>query len=116
MDEIPRIYHIVDEAQWKNSSDPWHVDTLDSDGFIHCSFRSQVAGTLQRYFGNAPGIAVLELNPLLTGSEMKVEPGSGGEVTATGDPELFPHLYGPLPHACVIRVCRVSEFLPETLL
>lgn len=107
-----RIYHIVVREVWESSGDLWRPETFDSDGFIHCSYRRQVGVTLERYFKETPGIAVVEFDPFLTGSVVTAEPGTGGEKNADGTPELFPHLYGSLPRSAVTAVLETDYFLP----
>lgn len=117
-----RIYHIVETGQWSGGAenrapDPWEPVSLRDDGFIHCSFHQQVAGTLRTFFtdqtGNlVEGLSVLEIDPFLTDAVIRAEPGTDGETDLTGAPELFPHLYGPLPRRAVTAVCTAEEFLP----
>lgn len=117
--KTPRIYHIVSRREWTTGSDPWAPAGLAREGFIHCSYRHQVGPTLRRFFaakdGTIPeGLSVLEIDPFRTGAVIHAEAGTGGEVTPDGEPELFPHLFGPIPRGAVMAVLPVTEFLPYT--
>lgn len=115
-----RIYHIVTRRDWAAGSDPWAPAGLATEGFVHCSYRHQVGPTLRRFFAAEDctlpeGLSVLEIDPFLTGAVVRAEAGTGGETTPDGRPELFPHLFGPIPRAAVTAVLAVTEFLPYTL-
>jgi uncharacterized protein (DUF952 family)/GNAT superfamily N-acetyltransferase len=114
--KTPCIYHIVARRDWETGPDPWAPPGLATEGFIHCSYHHQVGPTLHRFFagpdGTLPeGLSVLEIDPFLTGAVVRAEAGTGGEMTAEGRPELFPHLYGELPRAAVTAVRPVTEFV-----
>ncbi|MDA3947656.1 MAG: DUF952 domain-containing protein, partial [Spirochaeta sp.] len=117
-----QIYHIVNTLEWfgaagNGAPDLWAPASLPKDGFIHCSYHHQVAVTLRRFFtdisGNlADGLSVLEIDPFRTDAVIRAEAGTGGETDPSGELELFPHLYGPLPRAAVTAVLNVAAFLP----
>jgi uncharacterized protein (DUF952 family) len=66
------------------------------DGFIHFSTAEQAAETARRHFRGQDGLVVLAVQAEALGAMLKWEPSRGGA--------LFPHLYGPLPAACVVEV------------
>jgi uncharacterized protein (DUF952 family)/predicted N-acetyltransferase YhbS len=117
------IYHIVDAGLWESGEDPWVPSSFEVDGFIHCSYHRQVGPTLRRFFSLEPagaeaeagtvrpGLAVLEIDPFRTDAVIRAEAGTGGEVDPDGKPELFPHLYGPLPRRAVTAVRETRDFL-----
>ena len=76
-------------------------DSLASEGFVHCSWGRQVAGTVDRHFGGVPDLLVLELDPGALGGAELVEEDTAG----TG--AVFPHVYGPVPLAAVREVFRL---------
>jgi uncharacterized protein (TIGR02246 family) len=88
------IHHLAIEANW----DPTAVDyrqstierTLAEEGFIHCSFATQVAVTAAKFYAGRDDVVLLTIDPALVPSEIKVEGG-------------FPHIYGPLPREAVIQ-------------
>jgi uncharacterized protein (DUF952 family) len=66
-----------------------------ADGYIHLSTANQVQGTLDKHFAGQAGLVIAEID--LTGLDdlIKWEISRGGA--------LFPHLYGVLSMANVLR-------------
>ncbi len=95
------IYHIASEKTWLDALEfgEYLHPSLGSEGFIHCSTRSQVVSTANRYFHGQDGLVLLAIDPALTAAEIRYEP-SGGED--------FPHLYGPLNLDAVVEVIRLQ--------
>lgn len=96
------IYHITAREDWEAALDEgvYLADSLQSDGFIHCSTGAQVFDTANLWFAGQRGLLLLEILPEQTGAEIRYEGVPGGA--------LFPHLYGPLPLAAVTRVLRLE--------
>jgi len=69
--------------------------TLEQEGFIHCSTRTQMAETANRFYGDLDQLVVLTIDPRLVGSSIVWEP------PAPSLDVLYPHIYGPLPIAAV---------------
>lgn len=67
-----------------------------TDGFIHCSARHQIEGTLAAHFGDVHRIALAVIDAGKLGASLKWEKSRGGED--------FPHIYGPLPFTAILRV------------
>lgn len=72
-----------------------------ADGFIHCSARAQVAGTLQAHYAGADRLAVAEIDATALGEALKWETSRGGED--------FPHVYGVIPWSAVRTVHLISR-------
>jgi uncharacterized protein (DUF952 family) len=89
------IYHLATPAAWNNTAHDYRADSLDSEGFIHCSFADQVARSANRFYAGADALLVLHIDPQRLTSPLKVE--------AAGSGELFPHVYGPINRAAVVR-------------
>ncbi len=91
------IYHITQQSAWIAAKDKpaYCGDTLDREGFIHCSTRGQVPATAHRYFHGVHGLVLLEIE---TGS---LTVPLRYEESASGD--CFPHIYGPLNRGAVRR-------------
>lgn len=64
------------------------------EGFVHASFRSQLAGTLAVHFAGAAHVELLRLDPRALGARLVVEPSRGGR--------MFPHIYGEIEPADVV--------------
>jgi len=96
------VYHITAREDWEAALDQgsYLADSLQTEGFIHCSTGAQVMATANLWFPGRRGLLLLEIAPEQTGAEMRYEGVPGGE--------LFPHLYGALPLAAVTRVLRLE--------
>jgi len=71
------------------------------DGFIHCSARRQIAGTLEKHYAKASRLAVAEIDAAALGDALKWEASRGGA--------LFPHVYGIIPFSTVRAVHLVTR-------
>ena len=104
-----RIYHLALASEWeaaRAAGEPYRRSTigrsLDDEGFVHCSFREQLAATAERFYAGRDDVVVLVLDTDRLTSPLVVEPPVG----ADADPgaEEFPHVYGPLDLAAVVAV------------
>jgi uncharacterized protein (DUF952 family) len=90
------ILHITQQGQWSAAKDlgSYRGNTLDSEGFIHCSTIDQVAGSANRFFVGQQDLVILVIDVGLVQPEIKYE----------GEPDnLFPHIYGALNINAVVR-------------
>src|SRR5687767_12068688 len=102
----PPIYHLVTPPLWESApEEDYRAGSLDSEGFIHCSFAHQVAWAANRFYATADDLLVLEIDPARLTSPLRVEPPTG----AAADAERFPHVYGPLNRAAVVRAHPLSR-------
>lgn len=85
------IYHIANKEDWQKAQKTatYVCDSLQSEGFIHCSDYEQVLATAQRFFANAHNLYLLAINTEALEAKLVYENTMGGE-------EQFPHLYGAL--------------------
>jgi uncharacterized protein (DUF952 family) len=92
------IYHITTLAWWnkQSSANSYTTETLDKEGFIHCSAREQVKGTLERYYTNQKGLLLLHIDPTLLNAELKFEKSTNAE--------MFPHVFGEINKSAIIKV------------
>jgi uncharacterized protein (DUF952 family) len=107
------IYKILLPSQWAEfeAEGSFAGSPFDHEsGFIHCSSRTQLAGTAQRVFAGEPELVVLtiEANNLGEAVLWELAPSRG---------ESFPHIYGILPMSAVTAVHRVlgADAMDETL-
>ena len=84
------IYHIVLPEIWETAkhNSSYSHESLESEGFIHCSYDHQVDGVIGRYYSAAPELVILKLDIGKLTSKFVSEPSTGGEV--------YPHIYGPI--------------------
>ncbi|MBW4634525.1 MAG: DUF952 domain-containing protein [Iphinoe sp. HA4291-MV1] len=92
------ILHITQQEQWKQAKlvGTYRGDTLDSEGFIHCSTPTQVIKVANYLFPNQKGLVLLCIDSKKVQPEIRYEGIEGGE--------LFPHIYGALNIDAVFKV------------
>ncbi len=92
------IYHITTEAAWQEAlaNNAYRDESLRDAGFIHCSAFKQVCPTAKRYFPGRRDLILLEINEASLGNIVKYEMAEIGE--------KFPHIYGEIPVASVVRI------------
>lgn len=100
------IYHITEPDQWRRSlAQGMHTgSTRDRDlvdeGFIHCSTAEQWPSVVDRFYADTTALLLLHIDENSLDAPLIFE--------RIGDaPEPFPHLYGPLPVAAVVKVERL---------
>jgi uncharacterized protein (DUF952 family) len=97
------IYHVIQKKEWEKALQKgfYAAPSLADEGFIHCSTHSQVAGVLQRYYKNETALLLLHIDETQLTSSVKYE-------WATSINEMFPHIYGPLNTAAVVKADPVK--------
>lgn len=95
------MLHITTLEIWKDSlASGFLVDSsLDSEGFIHCSYPDQVLIPANERFADRDDLYLLVIDPSAVAPEVVVEDSYGGGVE-------FPHVYGPLNCDAVTNVVR----------
>ncbi len=93
------LFHVVAPADWP-ATGMYRPRSLDTEGFVHCSYAGQVAGTLERHFAGVDrsALVVLELDPARVGP-VRVEGG-------------FPHVHGPIPVEAALARHPATGFPP----
>jgi uncharacterized protein (DUF952 family) len=101
------IYHITSSQAWQEAQQrgEYRADSLESEGFIHCSTESQILPVAEKYYRGQSDLLLLKIDPARLASELRWEPPSGG-APPPGVPEgdLFPHIYGPINLDAVVKV------------
>ena len=97
------LYHLATGADWaRYQADGVIVPpSLETEGFVHCSWGRQVPGTVEKHFAEETHLLALEVDPGALGDVALVEEDSYGSGQA------FPHAYGPIPVAAVTSVVPV---------
>jgi uncharacterized protein (DUF952 family) len=98
------IYHMCRRDEWQaaKAAGRYAGSSQDrADGFIHFSTAAQVVASAAKHRAGQDGLVLLEVDAASLGADLRWEVSRGGQ--------LFPHLYGALPVACVTR------FTPLTL-
>ena len=91
------VYHLATPALWHDPSGAdYRAPSLDSEGFIHCSYAGQVAASANRFYPGAERLLLLQIDPARLRSPLLAEPAASGE--------LFPHVHGPINRDAVAAV------------
>ena len=92
------ILHLITPTDWAEARRTGAVApaSLASEGFVHCSTRAQLAGTLARHFRGAGPLMALVLDPGAIDADLRWDESYPGE--------RFPHVYAPIPVTAVVAV------------
>lgn len=95
------IYHIVLPEVWAafDTGLYRHV-SLETEGFIHCSFADQLDGVIERYYSKEAEVVVLEIESDRLMSRMIKEPSTNSEI--------YPHIYGPINRDAIVSETKKS--------
>lgn len=90
------LFHITTQDDWKKYKNDgnYEPESLDSQGFIHCSSGHQVEDTANDKFSGKDEILLLVIDVAMLREQVKYEEDETGE--------KFPHIYGPLSVNAVI--------------
>ncbi|MBN1313748.1 MAG: DUF952 domain-containing protein [Anaerolineae bacterium] len=102
------VYHITRRETWEQAqaAGEYRGDTLDTDGFIHCSTIRQIAAVANSYYSGQHGLVLLCINTHKLQAELRYEAPAGPAIEGEN---LFPHIYGPLN---VDAVTAMFDFEP----
>ena len=92
------IYHIVLPEVWETfkNKDFYHATSLQTEGFIHCSFAEQVDPVLGRYYKDAESVLILHLETDRLTSKLVEEPSTNNEI--------YPHIYGQINTDAIVEI------------
>jgi uncharacterized protein (DUF952 family) len=95
------IYLLSSEAEYQQALDKGTLvrDSLQSEGFIHASPRSQLNRIANKYYKDKVQPLILVVDKKLISPQVRWEPATGG---------LYPHIYGPLNINAVTKVESIS--------
>lgn len=100
------IYHLAGSEDWAAGAVEYRPSSFEEEGFIHCSSGEQVGRVARERF--------MWDNDLV---ELKIDPDSLADGVVyedlTGDGELFPHVYGPIPTSAVMATGPYLAHLEE---
>lgn len=85
------VFHLVKQEEWKKQKKDgkYHPESLESEGYIHCSSGSQIQETANRRFKGEDDLMLIVINTTLISPELKYE-------TDKEHGKTYPHIYGPL--------------------
>jgi uncharacterized protein (DUF952 family) len=84
------IFHLLTPQDWASARSAGAVipPSLATEGFVHCSTRDQVEGTIARHLQGIDELVLLELDDASLGDGLRWEESRPGE--------RYPHLYRPI--------------------
>ncbi len=91
------IYHVAFPEVWEHFKDrpSYQPESLQTEGFIHCSYEHQLEDVLGRYFSARENVVILTINTEKLLARLVEEPSTNGEV--------YPHIYGRLNPSAVVK-------------
>lgn len=97
-----RILHFCGRDDWAVARErgEYHGDTLQTDGFIHCSTAEQVHVPANALARGRTDLVLLEIDPGRLASPLRWEPGDPTDAESV----RFPHVYDPIPVSAVVAV------------
>ena len=100
------IYHIASRRAWNEARAQavYRTESLDTEGFIHCSTEEQVVPVAENFYKGEPDLLLLVIDPEHLTSDLKWEPPAGGTPPGIPEGDLFPHIYGPVNLEAVVKV------------
>jgi uncharacterized protein (DUF952 family) len=97
------ILHITQSKEWAKAKNlgTYRSESLDTEGFIHCSTLAQVVGSANRFFTGLTDLVILVIDIDRVTPEIRYE---------GADPNnLFPHIYGELNIDAVVRAIDLES-------
>jgi uncharacterized protein (DUF952 family) len=96
INSMKTILHITQRHEWETAKNlgTYRSNTLDSEGFTHCSTLAQVIGSANRFFKDQTDLVILKIDVDRVTPEIRYE---GADAN-----NLFPHIYGELNIDAVI--------------
>jgi uncharacterized protein (DUF952 family) len=97
------IFHIVAEPDWRAAcaQGSYRPPSLGQEGFVHFSYRDQVARTANARFAGRSDLLVVEVDPARLAQPVVDE-------DLYGSNEDFPHVYGEIPVTAAVAEHRLS--------
>ena len=106
------IYHLTFRKFWKRAlaTGPFRADSLDREGFIHCSTAAQLVPVATQFFPNRRKLTILVIDETRLTSPVKWEkPADGVPPPGLPDSEKFPHIYGPIDFDAVVKTLDMER-------
>ena len=96
------IFHITPRQDWEKAKaqGTYSADSLETEGFIHCSTSAQVVKVANYFFKNQTDLLLLFIDSDKVKSEIRYD--------AVTENEKFPHIYGALNNDAVFKVINLE--------
>lgn len=108
------IFHLTTSETWKQakSNKEYKCDSLETEGFIHCSTQSQILTIANTFYRQYEQLILLEINPNKLLAEVKweepIHPKSNVD-HKIDELEKFPHIYGVINLDAVEKVSYLCK-------
>lgn len=98
------IFHLVKKEDWKTQKKEsrYHPETLDSDGFIHCSSGKYIEDIANSLFKGEKDVLLIIINTTLVEPELRYENAGNSDIK-------YPHIYGPLNLDAVVDKIELAH-------
>ncbi len=117
------IFHITTPEYWQKAqrNNVYQCDSLETDGFIHCSTKSQILTIANTFYGNYQQLILLTINPDKLHSKLQWEspvhpnPNLAENID---NYQKFPHIYGVINLDSIEEVselCKNKQGFFETI-
>lgn len=92
------IFHIVLPEIWAqfDGRPSYRTPSLETEGFIHCSYASQLPAVIERYYRDERELLILHIETEKLRSKLIAETSTAGEV--------YPHIYGRINRDAIVKV------------
>jgi uncharacterized protein (DUF952 family) len=102
------ILHVVSRQHWEQAAQQgmYWSDTLDTEGFIHCSTSEQIMDVANRFYYDEQDLLLLFIDADSVEAPICYRQPNDDSLAN----ERFPHIFGPLN---VDAVVWVVPFIPE---
>jgi uncharacterized protein (DUF952 family) len=113
------ILHLTTQNNWQTAQrlSEYRAESLDTEGFIHCSTPEQILNVANFLYRGVPDLLLLWLDPARVRAEIRweapVHPAAPLATPVENEVEpaaLFPHIYGTINLDAVLKVV---DFLPD---
>ncbi|MDJ0844654.1 DUF952 domain-containing protein [Crocosphaera sp.] len=115
------VFHLTTSETWQQAqlNKEYKAASLETEGFIHCSTKSQILTIANTFYQHYERLLVLEINPDKLLAEIKwespIHPNPNIDHNID-DSEKFPHIYGIINLDAVERIgylCKNNQGLFE---
>ncbi len=100
------MYHLVPRSEWLavQKAQVYTTDSLDTQGFIHASWRDQILRVAQAVYPGRRDLVLLCIDPFRIQPDWVEEPADPTIPAEHHAGETFPHIYGGLNLNAVLKV------------
>jgi len=109
------IYHLAVESELRARLPAlfYRPANLEADGFVHCALEASVVAVANDYYAElSEPLLLLEIDPTRLVAETRYEaaaPIAGGGTAHLESALHFPHVYGPIDSAAILRIGTLEK-------